>query len=97
MFQKFGVYGDYWEFTKSEKIDEGKYEVTKNEVDKYFFKVPSLRNIAKTAPYFHDGSVEKLEDAITIMAKTQLNKDLSKQEIDEINAFLKSLSGTVSY
>lgn len=97
MFQKFGVYGDYWEFTKSEKIDEGKYEVTKNEADKYFFKVPSLRNIAKTAPYFHDGSIEKLEDAITIMAKTQLNKDLSKQELDEINAFLKSLSGKVSY
>lgn len=97
MFQKFGVYGDYWEYTKSKKIDEGKYEVTKNEADKYFFKVPSLRNIAKTAPYFHDGSVEKLEDAITIMAKTQLNKDLSEQEIDEINAFLKSLSGNISY
>ncbi len=97
MFQKFGVYGDYWDYTKSETIDEGKYQVTKNEADKYFFKVPSLRNVTKTAPYFHDGSVEKLEDAITIMAKTQLNKELSEQEIDEINAFLKSLSSDVSY
>lgn len=95
MYQKFGVYGDYWEYTKSDKIDEGKFEVTQNEADKYMFKVPSLRNIEKTAPYFHDGSVEKLEDAINIMAKSQLNKELTEQEVNDITAFLKSLSGSL--
>lgn len=97
MYQKFGVFGDYWEYTKSKKIDEGKYEVTKNEADKYFFKTPSLRNVAKTHPYFHDGSVEKLEDAISIMAKTQLNKELTEEEVNDITTFLKALSGEVSY
>lgn len=97
MYQKFGVYGDYWEHTKSKKIDEGKFEVTKNEADKYIFKVPTLRNVEKTAPYFHDGSVEKLEDAVNIMAKAQLNKELTSEETNDIVAFLKALSGEVSY
>lgn len=97
MFQKFGIYGNYWEYTKSNKIDEGKFEVTKNEADKYFFKVPSLRNIVKTGPYFHDGSVEKLEDAIKIMAKTQLNIELTAKETKDILAFLNALSGEVKY
>jgi len=95
MYQKFGLFGNYWEHTKSEKIDEGKYEVTKNESDKYVFKVPSLRNIEKTAPYFHDGSVEGLNKAIRIMAKTQVNKELTDQEINEITTFLKTLTGEV--
>lgn len=97
MFQKFGVYGDYWELTKSKKIDEGKFEVTQNESDKYFFKVPSLRNVEKTAPYFHDGSVDNLEDAVIIMAKTQLDKNLSEEEVKNMVAFLKALSGEVKY
>ncbi|MCB0409011.1 MAG: cytochrome-c peroxidase [Flavobacteriales bacterium] len=97
MYQKFGVYGDYWEYTKSKKIDEGKFEVSNNEADKYIFKVPTLRNVEKTAPYFHDGSVEKLEDAVNIMAKAQLNKELTPEETNDIVAFLKALSGDVSY
>ena len=57
IYQKFGFLEPYWKFTKSDPIDEGRYAVTKNEADKYVFKVPILRNVAKTAPYFHDGSV----------------------------------------
>ena len=68
MFQKFGVNVDYWEYTNSDPIDEGRFKETANETDKYMFKVPSLRNISKTSPYFHDGSVEKLDDAVRIIA-----------------------------
>jgi len=95
MFQKFGLFSNYWEHTKSEKIDNGIFEVTKNETDKYFFKVPSLRNIEKTAPYFHDGSINELSAAIKIMAKIQVNKDLTEKEISEIIDFLKTLTGNV--
>ena len=58
-----------------------------------FFKVPSLRNIAKTGPYFHDGSSAELEDAVKRMAEHQLGKDLTKEEISDIVAFLESLTG----
>ncbi len=93
MYQKFGLFGDYWEYTNSSEIDEGRMMVTKNEADKYLFKVPSLRNIDKTYPFFHDGSVEKLDNAVRIMAKVELNKDLSDIETKEIVAFLASLTG----
>ncbi len=96
MFQKFGVFGNYWEYTKSENIDEGRFEVTKNEADKYMFKVPSLRNIAQTYPYFHDGSVSDLDEAVKIMAKVNLNKDLTESEVNDIVAFLGSLTGEVT-
>ena len=95
MYQKFGFLEPYWKYTKSDPIDEGRYAVTKNEADKYVFKVPILRNVAKTPPYFHDGSVDKLEEAVWIMGKTQLNQELTKEEIEEIVAFLKSLTGVI--
>ncbi len=95
MFQKFGLFDDYWKYTKSKEIDDGRMMVTKKEADKYLFKVPSLRNIEKTWPYFHDGSVEKLDDAVKIMAKLELNKDLSDKETKEIVTFLTSLTGNV--
>ncbi|MER3329759.1 MAG: c-type cytochrome, partial [Candidatus Kapaibacterium sp.] len=95
MYQKFGVHKPYWEATGSKKKDEGKFEVTAVESDKYFFKVPGLRNIEKTWPYFHDGSVEKLEDAVAIMADVQLNKKLSDEDVNDIVAFLKTLTGEV--
>lgn len=95
MYQKFGLFADYWEHTKSGKIDNGKFDITNNEADKYIFKVPSLRNINKTAPYFHDGSVQDLKEAIRIMAKTQVDKDLLDKEIDEIAIFLNTLTGVV--
>jgi cytochrome c peroxidase len=82
--------------TGSKNIDEGRYAVTKNETDKHVFKVPSLRNIGETYPYFHDGSVAKLEDAVKIMGKTQLDLELSDNEIVKITAFLKSLTGELT-
>lgn len=93
IYQKFGVYDDYWKHTNSTNIDEGKFEVTKNENDKYIFKSPSLRNIEKTYPYFHDGSITDLKEAVKIMAKIQLNKELSESEVNSIVAFLNSLTG----
>lgn len=93
IYQKFGLFDDYWKHTKSKKIDEGKFEVTKKEGDKYVFKSPSLRNIEKTYPYFHDGSVNDLKEAVTIMAKIQLNKDLSEKDLNALVAFLNSLTG----
>lgn len=94
-YEKFGVYTDYWTLTQSEKIDLGRFEVTKKEEDKYVFKVPSLRNVTKTFPYFHDGSVAKIQDAVRIMAQTQLDKKLTETEVKEIVTFLDALTGKV--
>lgn len=95
LIQKFGLFGNYWEYTKSDRIDDGKFEVTQNEADKYFFKSPSLRNVEKTYPYFHDGSVNDLNESVKIMAKLQLNKELTDEETNDIVAFLKTLTGDV--
>ena len=96
MYQKFGLIEPYWKYTKSKKIDEGRFSVTKKEEDKYVFKVPPLRNVEMTSPYFHDGSAKDLKKAIWIMGKVQLGKDLSKQQVEDIEAFLKSLTGDLS-
>lgn len=93
--QKFGVHGNYWEYTKSEKIDKGAFALSKDTTKLYQFKVPSLRNVSKTYPYFHDGSVKDLAEAIKIMAKVQLNYDISSEETANIVAFLKALDGNV--
>ncbi|AKK71692.1 cytochrome C peroxidase [Chryseobacterium gallinarum] len=95
-FQKFGVYKEYWKETKSAKIDAGKSDISKNDAEKYMFKVPSLRNIAKTAPYFHDGSVKDLKEAIRIMGKIQLDKELTPDQVDNIFAFFGSLTGELN-
>jgi cytochrome c peroxidase len=94
-YQKFGLIEPYWNYTKSQPIDEGRFVVTKNESDKYVFKVPILRNAVKTSPYFHDGSVDSLNQAIWIMGKIQLGRDLSIKELEEIHAFLNSLTGVI--
>lgn len=73
--------------------DSGRFEVTKVEADKHMWRVPTLRNIALTAPYFHNGSVGTLDEAVRVMAKTQLNKDLADAEVLNIVAFLKTLTG----
>jgi len=91
--QKFGVFQDYWSLTKSSTPDKGRYDVTKQEADLYVFKVPSLRNITETAPYFHDASARDLATAIRWMGKLQLNKDLTDEQVASINAFLESLTG----
>lgn len=96
-FQKFGLAkGPYWQFTGSKNHDEGRFEVTKAENDKFVFRVPGLRNVARTYPYFHDGSVWELDKAVSIMGEAQLGKQLPQEEVEKIVAFLNTLSGSVS-
>ena len=76
-----------------ETADLGRYKITGKEEDRYVFKVPSLRNAALTAPYFHDGSVATLEEAVSIMGQYQLGKRLSSEDVGLIVDFLKSLWG----
>lgn len=95
MYMKMGLVQDYFK-DRGDKIntaDLGRYNVTKQVSDKHVFKVPTLRNIDLTAPYFHDGSTKSLSDAVRKMGKYQLGKNLSDEEITYIVAFLKSLRG----
>lgn len=94
-FEKFGVVKDYWLATKSENKDVGRFEATKDEADRYKFRVSMLRNIGKTAPYFHDGSVKTLDEAVKIMGSVQLGMDLSDDDTAAIVAFLNMLTGDV--
>ncbi len=87
MYQKLGLVKPY------PTEDLGRHEVTKNEADKYFFKVPSLRNIEKTGPYFHDGKVKTLDQAIRLMGSHQLGRELTDRQVELILAFLRSLTG----
>jgi cytochrome c peroxidase len=73
--------------------DTGRYQVTKDENDKHLWRVPTLRNVALTAPYFHNGSVPTLDEAVRVMAKTQLNKELTDPQVTDIVAFLNGLTG----
>ena len=94
IFQRFGVIGDYFaDRGKSVKVNLGRFNITQNEADRHVFRVPSLRNVALTPPYFHDGSAQTLEQAIAIMAKYQLGRPLSKQQTELIAQFLRTLSG----
>ena len=88
MYQKFGLFDDYQRFTKSVQHDFGKMSLSDLPADKDVFKVPSLRNVTQTAPYFHDGSVAKIEDAVQIMANLQLGRTLSEQDVRDIVDFL---------
>jgi len=94
-YEKFGVYKDYWELTGSENRDEGRFEITNVEEDKYVFKVPSLRNVTQTYPYFHDGSVWDLAEAVKIIAELQLQKKLTQLQVFEIVNFLGCLKGDI--
>jgi cytochrome c peroxidase len=89
LYQKLGLVRPY------ATEDVGREKLTGNEADRYFFKVPSLRNIAMTAPYFHDGSIATLDEAIRLMGAHQLGIDLSDEEVARIATFLAALSGTV--
>jgi cytochrome c peroxidase len=93
--QRFGVVKDYWLETGSTKVDAGRVAYTKKEEDRYVFRVPMLRNVAKTAPYFHDGSVDSLEKAVRVMASVQLGRTLDGDTAGAIVAFLESLTGEV--
>jgi cytochrome c peroxidase len=87
MYQKLGVVKP-WD-TK----DMGRFEVTKNEADKLMFKVPSLRNVEKTSPYLHDGSIVNLPEMISLMGTHQLGRELTPEQVNDIEAFLKTLTG----
>ncbi|MEK6750018.1 MAG: cytochrome-c peroxidase [Pseudomonadota bacterium] len=93
-FQKFPTYLDN-KYVKLYDLlaDSGRFGVTKNESDKNLWRVPTWRNIALTAPYFHNGAVKTLAEAVRVMAKTQLNKELTETQVDDIVAFLNSLTG----
>ena len=94
LYQKFGVIGDYFaDRGNVVKADLGRFNVTKKDKDKHVFRVPSLRNVALTAPYFHDGSGETLSDAVDVMAHYQLGRPLTTEEVSKIVAFLKTLTG----
>ena len=95
MYQKFGLIEPYEKYTLSVKVDEGRFAITKDPADKFVFKVPVLRNVAATPPYFHDGSVDRLVDAVTIMAKVQFGRDLAKDQAGDIAEFLSSLTGRI--
>lgn len=91
LYAKFGL------ISELQSDSKGRYEVTKNELDKYYFKVPTLRNIELTSPYLHDGRIEELEDVVKFMAHYQLGKSLSEEEVKKIVLFLKSLTGDLKY
>ncbi len=95
LFRKFGLSEPYWEHTSSEQIDEGRAAQTGDEADRYVFKVASLRNVEKTYPYFHDGSVETLGEAVRVMARLQVGQELEDGEVEAIVAFLSSLTGEI--
>ncbi len=93
-FAKFPTFADNDYVKKYGFMDDpGRYEVTKKDADKHMVRVPTLRNITDTAPYFHNGAVNSLDEAVRVMAKTQLNKDLSKGDVEDIVAFLTALTG----
>jgi cytochrome c peroxidase len=94
MFQPFGIMSDYFaERGRITPADLGRFNVTKNEADRHLFRVPSLRNVALTAPYFHDGSAKTLEEAISTMSKYQLGRTLPTEQIAAIAKFLRTLTG----
>ncbi|AXX91071.1 cytochrome B6 [Malaciobacter molluscorum LMG 25693] len=89
LFQKMGILKEY-----KSKIDNlGRYNITKDEEDKNYFKVPTLRNIDKTAPYFHDASAKTLHDAVSVMMEYQLGIEPNEDEVNKIVKFLKTLDG----
>ncbi len=90
MFQKLGAVKAW-----PDASDAGRAKVTKADADQMMFKVPSLRNVEKTGPYFHNGKTTTLDEAIANMADYQLGKSLSLSEVKSIAAFLKSLTGEI--
>ncbi|HAO24446.1 MAG: cytochrome C biogenesis protein CcsA [Methylophaga sp.] len=88
-FQRMGIMEPY----QTENPAEGRIAVTGKDADRFSFKVPTLRNVELTYPYFHDGAYWKLEDAVDVMARLQLGQELEEQDIKNITAFLKTLTG----
>ncbi len=87
MYQKVGLVKPW-----PRQQDQGRFDLTKQEADRMFFKVPSLRNIERTAPYFHDGQTATLEEAVRLMGAHQLGRDLSDEQVSSLVTFLKTLT-----
>jgi cytochrome c peroxidase len=94
LFQKFGVFHDpFAERGTAGTADLGRYTITGREEDRNIFRVPSLRNVAVTAPYFHDGRAASLAEAVETMARSQLGRELPRRDVDLIVKFLRTLTG----
>jgi cytochrome c peroxidase len=95
MFQKLGLVKDYFKDrgTPVTGADLGRFNISKKDQDKHFFKVPTLRNIELTPPYLHDGSRATLEETVKIMGTYQLGRDLTDAQVNSIVTFLKTLTG----
>ena len=100
---RFGMVESYWEATRefvtidspTMPMDVGRFAVTQDAADLYVFKTPSLRNITRTYPYFHDGSVWSLEDATQIMARVQLGRQIAPEDMEALMAFYVTLDGEI--
>ena len=92
LFQKIGIINNYF---KNEPKNFGRYNITKEEKDKFYFKVPTLRNIELTAPYLHNGSIKDLKSTIEIMLKYQIGTIYEKSDIENLEMFLKTLTGEI--
>jgi cytochrome c peroxidase len=92
MFQKLGAQKT-WPVT----TDLGRVEITRNAADRMVFKVPSLRNVEKTGPYFHDGKVGTLDEAVRLMGQYQLNAQLEDRQVRQIVAWLRTLTGEIPH
>lgn len=95
LFAQMGIFHDYFKNrgTPVTTADYGLYDVTKKECDRYVFKIPSLRNVAITAPYMHDGSVKTLNEAVYMMGYYELGVKIPPKDVNDIVAFLNSLTG----
>lgn len=94
MYQRLGVMAEYFTKDRAERpSDLGRFNVTGDERDRHVFRVAPLRNVALTAPYFHDGSAKTLEDAVRVMIRDQLGRDVDEADVEDISAFLNTLTG----
>ncbi|MGO6733085.1 c-type cytochrome [Rhizobium ruizarguesonis] len=93
LFQKFGVFEHPPGGDDGNPGNLGRYTITHQDADKQYFRVPSLRNVAVTGPYFHDGRAASLEEAVQVMAKTQVGQDISREDIHALVEFLGTLTG----
>lgn len=97
LYQRFGIFGDYFaDRGEVTEADLGRFAVTGEEADRHVFKVPGLRNVELTAPYFHDGSATTLAEAVRIMGRYQLGLELPDQEVRDLVNFLCALTGKQS-
>ncbi|WP_236024772.1 cytochrome-c peroxidase [Arenibaculum pallidiluteum] len=96
LFQRFGIFAQAFGFGNGEvptDADLGRYSITGRDEDRFVFRVPSLRNVAVTAPYFHDGRVATLDKAVDVMARKQLGREIPRQDVTLIVKFLETLTG----